>query len=129
MVNDELVQLQNYYENFIFPLKHHAQSTDAEVQYVETCLAIGRPFEDTTNLVSLRSINITPTNCDILKQIEGRKRKGNNHTALVFGNNKQPLCRQSNHKERSGARKLPSRVHTTSDKGKRLIECSPSISQ
>ena len=39
VVKYNLLQLQNYGEEFIFPLKHHMQSTESGVQYISTCLA------------------------------------------------------------------------------------------
>ena len=91
MVNDGLVQLQKYCEYFIFPLKNHTQITEASVQDIEIYLATGRSEEYALTLVSMRSINIPPINRDILKQFEGRKRKGNKHIVSGVGNKKQPL--------------------------------------
>ena len=69
-VNEELVKLQNYCEEFIFLLKHHTRITEVGVQDITTCLETGRSEEDSSTLVSLRSIEFTPINRDILKKIK-----------------------------------------------------------
>ena len=63
--------------------------------------------EDDSTLVSLRPIKISPINCGILKQVEGRKRKGNSHMTSGFGDKKQPLYCKSKWLSRSGAVKIP----------------------
>ena len=40
VVNDNLVHIQNYREEFIFILNHHTQSTEDGVQDIATCLEI-----------------------------------------------------------------------------------------
>ena len=83
LVNDDLVQILNYCEEFIFSLKHHTQSTEYGVQYIATFLTAGISEQDASTLVLLSSIDIAPINHDILKQVEGRKIKGNRHMKLV----------------------------------------------
>ena len=51
VVNNDLVQLQNYHERFILPLKHHPQIAEASVQDVATCLATRRSEEYSSTLV------------------------------------------------------------------------------
>ena len=53
MVNNDLAQLQNYREEFIFLLKHLTQSTEYGVEDIATCSATGRSEEDYSTLVSL----------------------------------------------------------------------------
>ena len=62
-------------EAFILPLKHHAQFKIAGVQNISPWLATGISEEDASALVSMHSINITPIQCDIFKQVEGSKIK------------------------------------------------------
>ena len=101
-VNEDLLQIQNYCENFIFPLDHHKQSTEAGVQDIVTCSVIGRSEEDDSTLVFLRSIEITPISCDIFKQVELKKRKGNMHMKSEVDDNRQPLYHQSKRQTISG---------------------------
>ena len=75
-------------------MKHHTQITEAEVQEMSTCSATGRLEEDNSTLVSLRSIDITPINRDIFKQVEGINRKGNIHMISGLGDNSQTIYRQ-----------------------------------
>ena len=63
-------------------------------------------------------------NHDILKQVEGRKRKVNIYMISGVVDKRKPCSWQSNWQEISDAGKPPSRFHPTSDKGKRLILCS-----
>ena len=86
-------------------------------------MATGRSEEDASTLVSLSSIDIAPSNRDILKQFEGSNRKGNMHMISVVGDNRQPLTCKSKQRATSGAEKSPSIVHPTSDKGQLLIAC------
>ena len=53
VVKDDLVQLQNYCEEFIFPMKHHTQITESGVKDISTCSATGRSEGDASTLVSL----------------------------------------------------------------------------
>ena len=69
-VNEELVKLQNYCEEFIFLLKHHTRITEVGVQDITTCLETGRSEENASTIISIRSIDITPINRDMLKQVE-----------------------------------------------------------
>ena len=94
MVNDDFVKLQNYSEEFIFPLKHHMQSTESGIQYIATCLVTLMSEEVASNLVSSISINITPINCDIFKQDEGKKIKGNNPMKSRVGDKRQTISLQ-----------------------------------
>ena len=41
VVNCDLVQIQKYHEEFIFPLKHHTQITEVGVQDIETLSVTG----------------------------------------------------------------------------------------
>ena len=124
MVINDFVQIQKYCESFIFPLNHHTQITEAGVQDIATCLATGISKDDDSILISLRLIYIAPINHDILEHVKGRKRKGNRHMKSGVGDNSQPVSHQSKQRSRSGAEKLSSRIHPTSDKGERLIACS-----
>ena len=94
-VNEDLVQLLKYCEEFIFLLKNHTESTEAGVQEIVTCLATGILEEDASTLVSLRSIDITPIKYEMLKQVEGINRKGNRHMTSVLRDNRQRLSIQS----------------------------------
>ena len=67
------------------------QSTDAGVQDIVTLLETVISEGDASTLVSLCPIKIAPINCDILKQTEGRKRKGNMHMTPGVDNKKQPI--------------------------------------
>ena len=111
VVNDELVQILNYCENFIYPLNHNTHITESGVQDTATWSVIGRSDEDISTLVSLRSIYIAPINYDILKKIEGRKRKGNMHMKTGVGNKRQTLSLKSKRQASSGAEKSLSRFH------------------
>ena len=93
--DEELAPLQ-WCEEFIFPLKHPTQITEAGVQYIVTCLATGRSEEYASTLVSLCPIDIAPINREILKQFEVRKRKGNRPMKLGVGDNRQPISCQLN---------------------------------
>ena len=42
VVKDDLVQIQKYCDELIFPLKHLMHITEAGVQYIAILLAIGR---------------------------------------------------------------------------------------
>ena len=66
VINDELVRLQKYLEEFIFPLKHHTQIIEPGVQDIGTCSATGKSKEDASNHVSLLPIKIAHINCEIL---------------------------------------------------------------
>ena len=84
----------------------------------------GRSEENASTIISIRSIDITPINRDILKKVARIHRKGNRHMTPGVGKNRQPLYCQSNLRATSSAEKPPSRVHPTIDKGKILIACS-----
>ena len=94
-VNEDLVQLQNYCGECIFPLKHYTQSTEARVQEIAISSATGISEEDASTLVSLCSIDIAPINRTILKQVEVSNKQGNMHMTSGVGDNRQPLSRQS----------------------------------
>ena len=117
LFNYDLVNPQNYCEQFIFPLKHHTQSTESIFQYILTCSDTGISEEDASTPVSLSSINILPINCVILKQFKVSKRKGEKHITSGVGNNRQPISFQSKRLEISGGGKPPSRVQPKRDKG------------
>ena len=70
MVNDDLVQIQNYCEEILLPLKYHTQSTEVGVKYIVTFSAEGISEEDYSILVLLLPIKIAPINCDILKKLK-----------------------------------------------------------
>ena len=70
------------------------QSTGYDIQYIGKLLATGRSEEDDSTLVSLHSIEIAPINCEILKQVEGSRRKGNMHMKLGVNDKRQPLSHQ-----------------------------------
>ena len=124
VVNDNLVQLQIYCEEFIFPLKHHTQSTEAGVQDIATWSATGRSEEDASTLVALSSTDIAPINSGILKQFEGRNRKGNSQLQSGVVDKRQPISIQSKRKVSSGAENPLSKFHPTSDKRQIPISCS-----
>ena len=94
VVNGGLVQPQKYCEEIIFPLKNHMQITEAGVQNIEICSATGRLEEDASTLVSLCSIEIVPIKREILKEVEGSKRKVNRHKTSRVGENRQPISCQ-----------------------------------
>ena len=98
-------------------MKHHKHSTESDVQDIATFSATGRSEEDASTLFFLHPIKIAPINCDILKQVEVRKRKVNKHMTLGVGNKKQTISFQLKRRSRSGAGKPLSLVHPTSDKG------------
>ena len=58
-------------------MKHHTQRTEAGIQYIVTLSSTLISEEDDSTLFFLRSIDIAPIKCDILKQDEVIKRKGN----------------------------------------------------
>ena len=93
-VNEYLVHLRKYFDEFIFPLNHPTQSKEDFVQDIATCSTTGRSEDDVSNLVSLRSIDILPINRDILNFFEGSNRKGNSHITLVVGDNSYPISCQ-----------------------------------
>ena len=99
------MKIQNYCEEFIFPLNHHSHSTESGFQYISTCSETGRSEEDASTIFSLCSIEIAPIVCDIFKQVEVRKIKGNRHMISGVGDKRNPLYRQSNWLSRSGAGK------------------------
>ena len=41
VINDELLQIQKYYEEFIFRLKNHTQNAESGIQDVSTRLTTG----------------------------------------------------------------------------------------
>ena len=59
-VNEYLVQLQKYCEEFIFLPKHHTQSTEYRVQEIATFPSTVRSEEDDSTLVSLRLLKNQP---------------------------------------------------------------------
>ena len=118
------MQLRNYREEFIFPLKHHIQRTEAGVQEIETCSATEISEEDASKIVSICSIKIAPINRDISKQVEVINRKGDIHMKSGVDDNRQILSCKSKRRETSGAEKYPSRVHPKTDIGKILIACN-----
>ena len=65
-----------------------------------------------------------PSTAKFLIQVEGRNRNGNRNMTSVVVEKRQPLSCQSNQRTSSGAGKLLTRVHTTSDKGQLLMACS-----
>ena len=79
LVTDDLVHIQKYHEEFIFPLKHHTYITEPCVQDIATCSSAGISEENDSTIVSLSSINITPINCDMLKQVKQGNIKGHRH--------------------------------------------------
>ena len=111
MVNNNLVQLFKYGKEFIFPLKHHSQRTEEGVQYIATFQVRGISEEEYSTHVSLVSINTSPTNCNILKQVEGRKIKGNRNMPSGFSDNMHYLSHQSKRQASSGAGKMRSIVY------------------
>ena len=74
VINDELLQIQKYYEEFILRFKNHTQNAESGIQDISTRLTTGGSEEDDSTLISFHSIIITPINCEILKQFELRKR-------------------------------------------------------
>ena len=68
-VNEDLVQIQKYRKEFIFPFNHHTQSTEDVVQEITTCSATRRSEGYDATLISLFPVDITPINCDISKQV------------------------------------------------------------
>ena len=105
-VNEDLVQIQKYCEEFIFPFNHHTQSTEDVVQEITTCSETGILEEYASTLISLFSVDITPINCVISKKVEGNNRKGNSHMTSGVGDNRQSLSCQSKLRETSGAENL-----------------------
>ena len=93
--NYDLLQLQKYCEELIFPLKYHTQITEAGVQYIATCTATRISEEDYSTLVSLRPIKTSPIIYDILKQVEEKKIQGNRNSTSGVGDKMQPLSCQS----------------------------------
>ena len=124
LVNGDPVQIQKWFEEFIFPLKHHMQRTESDVKDIATFSATGRSEEDASTLFFLHPIKIAPINCDILKQVEVRKRKDNRHMTSVYGYKNHPLYFRSKRRASCGDGKPPSRFHPTSDKEKLMISCS-----
>ena len=95
VVKNDLLQIQNYCEEFILPLKHHRQIKEYGVHDIATCSAAGKSEENASTLVSLRPIKSSPIKCEILKQVEERKKNGNRHMASGVGDKKQHLSCQS----------------------------------
>ena len=124
VVNDDFLQIQKYRKECIYPLKHHKQITESGVQDIATFSVTRVSEEYVSTLVLLLPIKIAPINYDILKQNEARNRKENMHMSLGVSDHKKPLYCQPKRRERSGAGKLPSRVHPKSDRSQRLISCS-----
>ena len=124
VVNIDLVNIRHFCEEFIFPLKHHTQTTETGVQNSAPCLETWISEDYASTPVSICSINIAPINDEILKQVEGIKIKVNRHMASVVGDKRKPLYRQSKCRASSGTEKLLSRVLLTSDKDQLLIACS-----
>ena len=123
-VNEYLVHIQKYCEEFISPSKHHTQGTESCVRDIETWSATGISGENASTLVVIFSIVIAPINRDILENVEGRNRKVNMHMTSVFSDNRQNLYNQSKRRATSCAEKYPPIFHPTSDKGKLLISFS-----
>ena len=90
-------------------MNHHIESTYSRVQDISTCSEKGGPEEDDSTLVSISSIDIALINHDILKQVEGIKRKGNRNITLGDGDNRQPLALQSRLRSTADDEKYPSR--------------------
>ena len=59
-----------------------------------------------------------------MKQVEGRKIKGNMHMTSGVVDKRQPISCQSKRQARYGSGKPQSRVQQKSDKGQNLIACS-----
>ena len=66
-VSCELAQLQNYFEEFIFPLKYCSESIESGVQDISVCVATRISEDYSSTLVSLHFIYTEPINHDILK--------------------------------------------------------------